>query len=600
MALSYYTSKELKPEGWMRDQLVIEANGLAGNLDKVWADVRDSKWIGGDREGWERVPYWLCGFVPLAYLLDDEDMKSRAKRYIDSIIASQHPDGWLCPCDDDAVAGYDTWALMQISRAFVIYYECTGDERVVTSLYKAMKNYYELLETGKISLFSWGKFRWFETFEALDLLYGIYREEWIVSLAKILEKQGADYSEFEDRWARPLNKWTFETHVVNLAEMIKVEGMTESLLGDAYHGRAERHYGLLMKYNGTPAGIFTGDECLSGLSPIQGTELCAVVELMYSCKKMYKATGDTVWLERLEKAAFNALPAAFSDDMWAHQYDQMSNQISCEIFPGRSVFRTNNSEAHIFGLEPNYGCCTAAHGRGWTDLALSAFAKGNGEIVSCLPVPCALNDGGVSIEVKTSYPFGNEVEYVIRTASPFTFRVRVPEGCTAVCADGRKIKSGLYASFGIKNDCSVKIVFEREAAFSPRPHGLCCVTYGSLVFSLPIKYEKRMREYTSGDVERRFPYCDYEYIGRGEWRYAFGGDTLKVRFNGVNKIPFSSADPPVVIEAEMKKIPWKYEDGFDTVCSKLPPEDTGTEKTEIKELYPYGCAKLRVTETRKA
>jgi hypothetical protein len=28
------------------------------------ADVRDSRWIGGDRDGWERVPYWLDGFVP--------------------------------------------------------------------------------------------------------------------------------------------------------------------------------------------------------------------------------------------------------------------------------------------------------------------------------------------------------------------------------------------------------------------------------------------------------------------------------------------------------------------------------------------------------
>ena len=92
-----YTSKEIKPKGWLKRQLEIQAEGLSGNLDKMWPDVRDSAWIGGDREGWERVPYWLDGFIPLAYLLENEDMIARAKKYIDAIIAQQKADGWICP-----------------------------------------------------------------------------------------------------------------------------------------------------------------------------------------------------------------------------------------------------------------------------------------------------------------------------------------------------------------------------------------------------------------------------------------------------------------------------------------------------------------------
>ena len=55
----FFTSKEIKPRGWLKRQLEIQASGLSGNLDKVWRDVRDSAWIGGEAEGWERVPYWL-------------------------------------------------------------------------------------------------------------------------------------------------------------------------------------------------------------------------------------------------------------------------------------------------------------------------------------------------------------------------------------------------------------------------------------------------------------------------------------------------------------------------------------------------------------
>ena len=93
-----YTTKEIKPNGWLRRQLEIQAQGLSGNLHKIWPDVKDSAWIGGKREGWERVPYWLDGFVPLAYLLEDRELIAVAKKYIDAIISKQEEDGWICPC----------------------------------------------------------------------------------------------------------------------------------------------------------------------------------------------------------------------------------------------------------------------------------------------------------------------------------------------------------------------------------------------------------------------------------------------------------------------------------------------------------------------
>ncbi len=46
----------LQPQGWLLKQLQIQAEGLSGNLDKFWPDIKDSKWFGGDKEGWERVP----------------------------------------------------------------------------------------------------------------------------------------------------------------------------------------------------------------------------------------------------------------------------------------------------------------------------------------------------------------------------------------------------------------------------------------------------------------------------------------------------------------------------------------------------------------
>src|SRR5262249_22491726 len=72
----------IRPAGWLAGQLRIQASGLSGHLDEFWPDIADSAWFGGQAEGWERVPYWLDGLVPLAYVLDDAALKAKVTRAI--------------------------------------------------------------------------------------------------------------------------------------------------------------------------------------------------------------------------------------------------------------------------------------------------------------------------------------------------------------------------------------------------------------------------------------------------------------------------------------------------------------------------------------
>ena len=592
-----YTAKEIRPQGWLRRQLEIQAEGLSGNLDKVWPDVRDSAWIGGSREGWERVPYWLDGFIPLAYLLEDKDRIRRAGAYIDAILAAQRPDGWICPCADDERERYDTWAVLLIAKVLSVYYDCSGDERIPPALYRVLKNYYELLKSGTIRLFGWGKFRWFEGVSAIRSVYDRCGEPWLPELVRILRDQGADYASFTELWERPLNRWRFETHIVNLAMMLKAEVVSCDLLGEPYTDRAERLRQILARYNGTAVELFTGDECLSGLSPIQGTELCAVVEQMYSYELLYARTGEAKWAERLELLAFNALPAAVSDDMWTHQYDQMSNQIACERFPGKAVFRTNGPEAHLFGLEPNYGCCTANFGQGWPKFALSAFLHRGDAVISALMVPAELDDGGRRVRVETDYPFTNRVRYHAEGDEDFTLKIRIPsfaEGLTVngETADRRELSVAVSAGRPV----DLELAFETTPRFVPRPGGLTAVQCGALVFSLPIRYEARPCEYERDGVERKAPYCDYELLPVSDWGYAYCGGALSVRRVGAGRTPFSGAEPPVTVRARVRRIDWGLEDGYESVCAKVPAsvEPIGGE-AEV-DLVPYGCAKLRMTE----
>ncbi len=594
---NFYSSNEIKPDGWLRRQLEIQAESLSGNLDKVWRDVRDSAWIGGDAEGWERVPYWLDGFIPLAYLLEDEDKIARAKKYIDAIISFQKESGWICPCTEEDIPTYDSWAVQLISKVLVVYYECSRDERIPSVLYRVLKNYHDLLSSGTISLFKWGKARWFEAFIAIDFLKSHYDEEWLTDLAKILKEQGADYSKMTHLWKRPLDKWTYETHIVNLGMMLKYEAVSHGILGEKYTDVAEKLSDVLKTYNGTPVGLFTGDECLSGLSPIQGTELCAVAEQMYSYEHLFAVTGDFKWAERLEVLAFNALPATISDDMWTHQYVQMSNQIACIRFPGKPIFGTNGRESHLFGLEPNYGCCTANFNQAWPKFALSAFMHKDDEVISVVPVPSSVKTEDYSVTLKTNYPFENTFEYSVEAKKDFKLLVRIPYFAKDLRVNGECACSSVLVLEVKAGESKVfEISFETSPEFFARPHDLHSVRCGSLVFSLPIEYEKKMYEYEKNMVERKFPYCDYEYIPKSDWNYAFSALELKLNQKALSDIPFSSENPPVTLTAKMKHIPWGLAERHENVCAKVPESRTPiSDEVEI-ELYPYGCAKLRMTE----
>jgi len=124
---------------------------------------------------------------------------------------------------------------------------------------------------------------------------------------------------------------------------------------------------MLDQYHGQPAAIFGADEHYAGRDPSQGTELCAVVESMFSLEVSLAILGDPALGDRLERLAYNALPATLSADLWSHQYDQQANQVLCSLATRR--WTSNGPASNIFGLEPNFGCCTSNMHQGWPKLA---------------------------------------------------------------------------------------------------------------------------------------------------------------------------------------------------------------------------------------
>ena len=96
--------------------------------------------------------------------------------------------------------------------------------------------------------------------------------------------------------------------------------------------------------------------------------------------------------------------------MWSHQYDQQVNQVQCTINPDH-MWSTNGPDSNLFGLEPNYGCCTANLHQGWPKFAAHLWMRTPDEGIAAVayapehrPVrgprrsPC-------SVPLETDYPF---------------------------------------------------------------------------------------------------------------------------------------------------------------------------------------------------
>ncbi len=73
----------IKPQGWVRRQLQLQADGWHGHLTEISDFLKkdDGAWLnpeGGGRRVWEEPPYWLKGFSNCAYILGDEKIIAEA------------------------------------------------------------------------------------------------------------------------------------------------------------------------------------------------------------------------------------------------------------------------------------------------------------------------------------------------------------------------------------------------------------------------------------------------------------------------------------------------------------------------------------------
>ena len=152
----------IRPAGWLRRQLRLQADGLSGHLDEFWPDVGQSQWFGGKAEGWERAPYWLDGVDPagLGPGRRGAPGQGQSATSTTSSPTSGRTAGTRPIRPMPTRKPYDLWAILLANKVLVQYHEATGDAAVLEAVVRNLKATLAALD--RTPLFDWGKFRWFE------------------------------------------------------------------------------------------------------------------------------------------------------------------------------------------------------------------------------------------------------------------------------------------------------------------------------------------------------------------------------------------------------------------------------------------------------
>jgi hypothetical protein len=601
----------IQPRRWLLEQLRLSASGLTGKMPEIWPDVgKESAWLGGSGESWERGPYYARGLLSLAHALGDNALLEQARRWIDWALEHQAGDGGFGPGDP-----FDWWPRMPMLEALRLHYSATADERVPVFLKRYF--HYQLQHLPQNPLTFWAKPRGGDNLESVLWLYDHTAEPFLLELARLLHSQTSDWVGELGSRDKPNEEFDFG-HGVNRAMGFKEPALWSRVSHrDSDLAAVRNGWAKTLAHHGQIQGTFSGDEFLHGPGSTQGTEFCTIVELLSSLQTIVEI-GAGMWAaDAMERVAYNALPAILSADHHGHQYFQLPNQIQCT--PGAGNFWVPHGTDLLFGPATGYGCCAANFHMGWPHLAHHLwYGTADGGLAAVLFAPSSVtatvsDAREVSIEQHTDYPFDSDVRFLVRTAEPVNFPlyVRIPGWASsyALCVNEAAVDPGAPRSGAVasapereglvcirrvwKDGDSVLVRFPMAVRVSSWERSSAGVEVGPLVFAFPVGEDWR-------PVSGAPPFCDYEVHPTTPWNYALLlGDSdndaaprlVRAR---AGKQPWSAENTPLRIRVRARRVPdWTAVNGTSGAIPEPPIEAAAT--VESLDLVPFGCARLRIS-----
>jgi len=602
----------IKPQGWVRKQLKLEADGFTGHLLEIsrFLKKEDNAWLSKEGQGhshWEEVPYWLKGFCNLGYVLSDKRIIDEAQTWIDATIASQREDGYFGPRSNlKRIDGSkpDVWPNMIMLNVLQSYYEFSGDKRVIELMTKYFRWQLTVPDEDFLEPF-WQNQRAGDNLASVYWLYNRTGDSFLLDLGEKIHRNTAD-------WTGGVASW----HVVNIAQCFRGPAVFYQQSKDSkFLDATENDYQTVMgTYGQVPGGMFGADENARPgyVGPRQAAETCAMVEMMLSDEMLLTFTGDPLWADRCEEVTFNSLPASMTPDMKALHYLTAPNLILCDRHNKAPGFQNSGPMLHF---NPHiHRCCQHNAGHGWPYYTQHLWlATPDNGLAAVLYAPSQVtakvgNGTKVTIREKTQYPFDENIVLTIKTSKSvrFPLYLRVPGWCEnpqiEINGKAEKVQARPRSYIMIErkwsNGDNVNLTLPMSITLTKweKNKNSVSVNRGPLTYSLKIG-EKYVREGGTDEwpAWEIHPTTDWNYgLVLNEEKPASSFELVRKSWPDDNQ-PFEADAAPIQLRTKAKKIPAWKKDHLGLVGKIQDSPVKSDEPTETVTLIPMGCARLRIS-----
>jgi hypothetical protein len=598
----------IKAEGWMKEVLTTQRNGLTGHIqvagapfDKEgWGDATQKKM---DRwEDFEQTGYWADGALRCGYLIDDPELTQRVKEWIDFQIDHPKEDGFIGP------ELHNLWPHVVFFRVIMAEYSRNPSPKII----KALSNHYKNAARSQ-TLIKTGGPEWDfneRTMLHIEMLCWLYQQ---TNDAFFIEKAEDTYKAFCSRKS-PFTMQAFLSdevpivHSVSSFETLKIPVILyistgkKEYLDAAIHGIQK-----VYKYHGLADGIPSGNEAHDGNMPNEVHETCCVSDAQWALGYFLQATGDVQWADLMEKICFNAAFSVVWKDFKSLQYYSSPNQV---------IARNNSSSCMYVGGQDRMAY-KVAHGpaccNGNMNRMIPLFCsrqwmkKGDNGIVAALYAPSSYttrlkgSKNEITIQEETNYPFEETIRFKMqmKRSTAFSFWLRIPQWCkeASITINGQATQivchAGTFAEVQRKfsNGDIIELKLPMKAKSVSMPYAGVAFERGPLVFSLNVKAKE---EITETREHEGIKFRSRILTPLSEWNYApVDTETIEVvNSNDYNDL-WNPETTPVRLKVKAVTVRnWQlYRDNFTPYMPSVILK--GEEK--VLELVPVGTTVLRMT-----
>lgn len=598
----------MKAEGWMKEVLTTQRNGLTGHIqvagapfDKEgWGDATQKKM---DRwEDFEQTGYWADGALRCGYFIDDPELTRRVKEWVDFQIDHPKEDGFIGP------ELHNLWPHVVFFRVIMAEYSRNPSPRII----KALSNHYKNAARSQ-TLIKTGGPEWDfneRTMLHIEMLCWLYQQ---TNDAFFIEKAEDTYKAFCSRKS-PFTMQAFLSdevpivHSVSSFETLKIPVILyintgkKEYLDAAIHGIQK-----VYKYHGLADGIPSGNEAHDGNMPNEVHETCCVSDAQWALGYFLQATGDVQWADLMEKICFNAAFSVVWKDFKSLQYYSSPNQVIARNNSSFCMY-VGGQDRMAYRIAHGPACCNGNMNR-MIPLFCSRqwMKKGDNGIVAAMYAPSSFttklkgSKNEITIQEETNYPFEETIRFrmKMKRSTPFSFWLRIPQWCkgASITVNGQAAdivcKTGTFVEVQRKfsDGDIIELKLPMKAKSVSMPYDGVAFERGPLVFSLNVKAQEEITETREHDGIK---FQSRILTPLSEWNYApVDAENIEV----VNSNDYSNLWNPETTPVRLKVkavtvTNWQlYRDNFTPYMPSVIRK--GEEK--VIELVPVGTTVLRMT-----